>query len=226
LANVDTPGFKQDVATFQARFAEAIQDGTAVAGDGSINDVGGGVKVIDVITDFSAGRFEATGNPFDFAIPGNGFFHVLGDDGTTHYTRAGDFMLDANGRLVTQTGQRPVLDQQDTEIILSNELPWSISPDGFILQGGTVRALGMSQPQSLDDLIKVGNNLFRSRGPVDPVPLEERQLRQGYLELSAANPIRQMMAMIETTRGFEANTRMIQSQDNALGTLISRVLRT
>ena len=58
-----------------------------------------------------------------------------------------------------------------------------------------------------------------------PVPLEERQVKQGYLELSAANPIRQMMAMIETTRGFEANTRMIQSQDNALGTLISRVLK-
>lgn len=225
LANVDTIGFKQDVPTFRARYAEAIQQGTAIPGDESINDVGGGVKIIDIYTDFSEGRFQPTGGPLDFAIAGDGFFHVLGDDGETYYTRAGDFMLDANGRLVTQTGQRPVLDQQNTEIVLSPELPWSISPDGFISQAGTLRALGISQPESLIDLTKVGNNLFRSRGAVNAVPLAERQVRQGYLELSDANPIRQMMAMIETTRGFEANTRMIQSQDNALGTLISRVLK-
>ena len=50
-------------------------------------------------------------------------------------------------------------------------------------------------------------------------------MRQGFLELSGSNPIGQMMAMIESTRGFEANSRMIQSQDTAIGTLIGRVLR-
>ena len=55
--------------------------------------------------------------------------------------------------------------------------------------------------------------------------LNERKIRQGYLEMSGANPVRQMMAMIETTRAFEANTRMIQNQDTMLGALISRVLQ-
>jgi len=225
LANVDTAGFKQDVPTFQARFAEAIQQGLASSGDRSASDAGGGVKMIDVVTDFSPGTFQHTGNPLDMAIHGNGFFHVGGDDGQVQLTRAGNFTLDPAGRLVTQVGQRPILDQAGTEIALDPNLPWSISPDGFLSQGGTLRALGMSQPQSLDDLTKVGNNMFRSRGPIAPVPLAERQVRQGYVEMSAANPVRQMMAMIETTRAFEANTKMIQSQDSALGTLISRVLR-
>ena len=58
-----------------------------------------------------------------------------------------------------------------------------------------------------------------------PLELDERDVRQGFLEVSGANPVRQMMAMIETTRAFEANTRMIQNQDSVTGTLISRVLQ-
>jgi flagellar basal body rod protein FlgG len=225
LANVDTAGFKQDVPTFQARFAEAIQRGLASSGDQSINDVGGGVKMIDVKTDFSPGTFQHTGNPFDMAIQGDGFFQVRGDDGQTYLTRAGNFTLDPAGRLVTQVGERPILDQAGTEIALDSSLPWSVSPDGFISQGGTLRALGLSRPESLDDLIKAGHNMFRSPGTTSPVPLAERQVRQGYVEMSAANSVTQMMSMIETTRAFEANTRMIQTQDTALGTLLSRVLR-
>ncbi len=59
-----------------------------------------------------------------------------------------------------------------------------------------------------------------------PLELDERNVRQGYLEMSGASPVRQMMAMIETTRAFEANTKMIQNQDSMLGTLISRVLQS
>ena len=101
----------------------------------------------------------------------------------------------------------------------------SISPDGFISQVGTIYALGMSQPESTDELVKVGHNMFQPIGKVNPLELGERNVRQGYLEMSGANPTRQMMAMIETTRAFEANTRMIQNQDTMLGALISRVLQ-
>ncbi len=225
LANVDTPGFKQDVPTFQARFAEAIQRGQAQSGDRSINDIGGGVKVIDVQTDHSMGELKHTGNDLDLAINGKGFFHVRGDDGQQYLTRAGNFATDSQGLLVTQNGHRPVLDQQGGAIQLAPNVPWSISPDGFINQSGTIYALGMSQPESLNELVKIGNNLFRPTGAVKPLELRERNIRQGYLEMSGANPVRQMMAMIETTRAFEANTRMIQNQDSMLGTLISRVLQ-
>jgi flagellar basal body rod protein FlgG len=225
MANVDTAGFKQDVPMFQARFAEAIQKGQARPGDRSINDIGGGVKIIDIETDYSPGQMKRTGNDLDLAIGGEGFFHVHGDEGKQYLSRAGAFELDTAGRLVTQNGLRPVLDQQGGEIVLSPNVPFSISQDGFINQAGNVVALGMSRPDSLDQLVKVGHNMWQPMGAVKPLALEERNVRQGYLEVSGANPVRQMMAMIETTRAFEANTRMIQNQDSALGTLIGRVLR-
>jgi flagellar basal body rod protein FlgG len=225
MANVDTVGFKQGVPTFQARFAQAIQNGTSTPGDQSINDIGGGVKMIETVTDYSAGQYETTGDPLDVAITGPGFFHVRGDDGKDYLSRAGDFALDRKGRIVTESGDHPVLDQRFNEITLSPDLPWTITPDGFVLQDGNAKAIGLSQPKSLDDLVPVGNNMFRPMSKIDPVPLAERSVKQGYLELSGANPVRQMMAMIESTRGFEANSRMIQSQDNATGTLISRVLK-
>jgi flagellar basal-body rod protein FlgF len=225
LANADTAGFKQDVPTFQARFSEAIQRGQAQPGDRSINDVGGGVKMINVQTDHSMGELKRTGNDLDLAINGKGFFHVRGDDGAQYLTRAGDFALDTQGRLVTQNGHRPVLDQQGGEIQLSPNLPFTISQDGFISQAGNIKALGMSQPESLNELTKIGHNMFKPTGTVKPLELTERNVRQGYLEMSGSNPVRQMMAMIETTRAFEANTRMVQNQDTMLGALISRVLR-
>lgn len=225
LANVDTPGFKQDVPTFQARFAEAIQKGQARSGDRSINDIGGGVKVMDVATDFSMGELKRTGNDLDFAINGKGFFHIKGDDGKQYLSRAGDFALDTQGKLVTQNGHRPVLDQQGGEIQLALNVPWSISSDGFISQAGSLRPLGMSQPDSLGELVKVGNNLLKPMGSVKPLELADRNVRQGFLEMSGASPVRQMMAMIETTRAFEANSRMIQNQDSTLESLISRVLQ-
>jgi flagellar basal-body rod protein FlgF len=226
MANSDTVGFKQDVPTFQARYAEAIQKGLASPNDQSINDIGGGVKLFDVTTNFSEGQFSTTGRQLDFAINGDGFFHVQGDDGKVYLSRAGDFSLDAKGRLVTSEGHYPVLDQQFSEITINGDLPWYMTPDGFLVQDGGAKALGLSQPKSLDELEKVGNNMFRPTGKIDPVPLAQRDVRQGYLELSGSNPINQMMAMIETTRGFEANSRMIQTQDSATGTLVGRVLRS
>jgi flagellar basal-body rod protein FlgF len=226
MANVDTAGFKQDVPMFQARFAEAIQKGQAQAGDGSINDIGGGVKVIGVETDYSPGAMKRTGNDLDLAIGGSGFFHVRGDDGKTYLSRAGAFELNTQGKLVTQNGQRPVLDQQGAEITISRDTPFAISQDGFISQEGSISAIGMSQPESLNEMVKVGNNLWQPTGSVKPLTLQERNVRQGFLEVSGANPVRQMMAMIESTRAFEANTRMIQNQDSVLGSLISRVLQS
>jgi flagellar basal body rod protein FlgG len=77
----------------------------------------------------------------------------------------------------------------------------------------------------MDDMIKAGSNMWKPLGPVKPLELNDRDVRQGFLEVSGANPVRQMMAMIETTRSFEANTRMIQNQDSVTGTLISRALQ-
>jgi flagellar basal-body rod protein FlgF len=225
LANVNTVGFKPDVASFQARFAEAIQRGQAQPGDHSINDLGGGVKMIDVTTSFAPGQLERTGNDADLAIIGNGFFAVEGDDGQVYLTRAGELAIDAEGQLVTQNGYRPVLDSSGTPIVLDLEQPWLVTPNGSVQQGDSSVELALVEPQSFNQLVKVGSNMFRSLAGTVAVPEEQRAVRSGFLEVSGVNSTDQMMAMIETTRAFEANSRMIQNHDTAFGTLISRILR-
>jgi len=224
LANVDTPGFKRDVPTFQARFAEAIQRGQDYPGSKSINDVGGGVKLMGVDTDFSNATLRSTGVETDMAVNGDGFFQVRGRGGETLLTRAGNFLVDVNGRMVTQTGKFSVLDDGGGEIKLDPELPWEMLPGGVINQGGQRIVIGLQRPQSLGDLVKVGDNMFRPLGTVAPVPNQERDIRQGYLEMSGVSSTREMMAMIETSRAFEANTKLIQHQDGMLSQLLSRVL--
>ena len=224
LANVDTPGFKRDVPTFQARFAEAIQRGQDFPGSKSRNDTGGGVKLMGVETDFSHSTLRSTGVKTDLAINGDGFFNVSNQDGETFLTRAGNFLVDATGRMLTQTGKFSLLDDGGGPIKLDPELPWEFLPGGIIEQSGQRIAVGLERPQSLGDLVKVGDNVFRSLGPVEKVSENERDIRQGYLELSGVSSTREMMMMIETPRAFEANTKLIQHQDGMLSQLLSRVL--
>jgi len=224
LANVDTPGFKRDVPTFQARFAEAIQQGLDIPGSTSENDIGGGVKLMEVNTDFSRSTVRSTGVSTDFAIGGDGFFTLQNEQGETVLSRAGNFMLDTQGRLVSQYGQLPVLDDAGSEIALNPDQPFEIQAGGIIVQQDDSVSIGLMKPQSLGDLVKVGSNTFRSLGPTSPVLQEERDVRQGYLEKSGVEPTREMMAMIETSRAFEANTKLIQHQDSMVSSLINRVL--
>ncbi len=224
LANLETPGFKRDVPTFQARFAEAIQQGYDSPGSGTQNDLGGGVKLMEVDTDFSHTTLRSTGTPTDFAINGEGFFQLRQPDGEVLLSRAGNFLLDAQGRLVSQYGNMPVLDNSGSEIQLDPHQPFEIQPGGILKQLDQSFTIGLQQVASLGDLVKVGSNLFRPLGPTNPLPEEQRDLMQGYLEQSGVNSTREMMAMIETTRAFEANTKLIQHQDSMFSTLISRVL--
>jgi flagellar basal body rod protein FlgG len=224
MANVETPGFKRDIPTFQARFSEAIQRGTSYPGSRGIDDVGGGVKMIGVETDFTASSLRNTGIPTDFAIHGDGFFQVRGPQGQELLTRAGNFSINGAGKLVTQSGDFSVLDNSGNEIVLETSQPWSINPGGIITQLGNTFPIGLEQASSLGDLVKVGNNMFRSLAPTQPVEPGQRSVQQGYLEQSGVNPTSEMMAMIETSRAFEANTKIIQHQDSMMSSLLSRVL--
>ena len=224
LANVNTAGFKPEVTSFQARLAEAIQQGYANHGDRSMNDVGGGVSVFDTTTDFTAGDLQRTGNDLDLAIVGNGFFQVQDGQGEQFLTRAGNFSLDSQNRLVTQNGML-VLDSGGSEISLIDGEDFTISASGEIRQAGNRVPLGLKTPGSLGDLVKVGNNLFRPLAEVQPVEAGMREVRSGFLEMSGTKPTRQMMEMIETTRAFEANVNVIKNHDSMSSSLISRVLQ-
>ncbi len=80
LANVDTVGFKRQMAVLQARAAEAIRQGFSELGDGSLDNLGGGVEVPETLTDFKTGTLKQTGIATDLAIAGDGFFVVQGDN--------------------------------------------------------------------------------------------------------------------------------------------------
>jgi flagellar basal-body rod protein FlgF len=224
LANVDTPGFKRDVTTFQARLAEAIEQGRSAAGSGAIDDVGGGVMVTSTRTDFSPGTMERTGIPTDLAIEGEGFFALRHPNGT-YLTRAGNFRLTPDGRLVSRDGHT-VLSETGEPVVVDPSLgEWRVMGDGGVFQAGDIgQRLALVRPATLRDLAKVGDNLFRPLAATAAVPGAQRQVRQGYLEGSAVNPTYEMMELIETSRAFEANTRLIQHQDHMIGSLISRLL--
>jgi flagellar basal-body rod protein FlgF len=224
MANVSTPGFKRDVALFQSRFAEAVQRGQAMPGSHALTDLGGGVKVLATETDYSSGPLASTKNTTDMAINGDAFF-VVRHGGKDLLTRAGNFSLTANGRLVTQDGS-PVIGVDGNPIDIDPDAgPWQLTPDGNISQAGELLPLALVRPRSPGDLAKVGDNLFAPLAPARAIPDEERNVLWQQVEQSTVKPATEMLDMIEASRAFEANVSMIRSQDEMTGNLVTQVLK-
>ncbi|MCH8045317.1 MAG: flagellar hook-basal body protein [Planctomycetes bacterium] len=216
LANVETPGFKRQLAVFQARLAEQTQRGLDYPGSQSINDLSGGVIQHSIVTDFSSGPMQSTDIPTDLAIGGDGFF-VIEKDGQQLLTRAGNFHLNNENRLVTEQGYN-VLDHDFSEVTIDP----AAGPQELARLANRVAVV---LPEALGDLKSVGENLFRAAGATAPVEAVDRRVLSGFVEKSGVNPTLEMMELIETSRMFEANIRLIQQQDGLIGTLLNRVLR-
>jgi len=223
LANVDTVGFKRDLAVFQARHAEAIEQGLEAPGSGSISDIGGGIMVRQTKTDFSQGPMKRTGDRLDMAIRGEGFFVVRKDE-QEYLTRAGNFRLTSAGELITQNGD-PVLNDAGSPIVITDN-QWDVTPAGAIRQAGSLQYLALVKPESLGDLVKVGENLFRALADPQSVPLAQRSVASGYVELSGVQPTTEMVELIEASRAVEANVRMMQTQDQTLSGLVNRLMKS
>ncbi|MEX2185509.1 MAG: flagellar hook-basal body protein [Pirellulales bacterium] len=230
LANVDTVGFKREMAMFQARASEAQAQGLDQRGTKSINDLSGGVQFFETVTDYSAGPLKNTGMSTDVAILGDGFFHVE-KDGERYLTRAGNFSVNARGHLLTQNGEQ-VLSSSGTPVAVDPELGqpgiaedgavYQILPDGSRAVAGEV---GVVRPASLGDLVKRGENRYFPLAPVSVVPPEERRLRSGFLETSGVQATSEMMQLIEATRAMEMNVNMIRNHDQMLSGITNRMLR-
>ncbi len=229
LANVDTTGFKRQLAILQARHTESIARGYDIPASGSLGDLPGGVIVPMTKTELTRGPMKETGSPTDFAIRDDGFFLVQKDD-VPYLTRAGSFRITERGELVTEFGgeQYYVLSDAGQKILLNpRDLgPWEVSPQGVVRQAGVIQNIAVVRGKSPDDVVPVGENLFRVNGEAEPVPLADRQIAQGYLEMSAVQPTNEMVALLETSRLLEANINMLQTQDQMLAGLFNRVLRT
>jgi flagellar basal-body rod protein FlgF/flagellar basal-body rod protein FlgG len=223
LANVSTPGFKRETAVFQARHAEEIEQGVVPPGTRSLNDIGGGVHFAQTVTDFSGGTLQQTGNATDLAIDGDGFF-LVAKDGQEFLTRAGNFHFAPDGRLVTSEGHQ-VLSAGREPIAINPSRPFEFLPRGVLSQGAARIPLAIVQPQSLGDLVKAGENVFSPLSEVTDVATSARHVASGFLEQSSVQPAQEMMELIETSRAYEANIRMIQNQDHLISSLVNRVLR-
>lgn len=223
LANVDTPGFKRELAVLEARHAEAIERGEDSAESNSMNNIGGGIAMSETMTEFAGGNVKRTDQITDMAIRGNGFF-LVEKEGEQFLTKAGNFRLSPDGRLTTQQGYS-VLSEDGAPVAFDPTLGWRVTPSGTIEQDGLQLPLAIVEPTSMGDLSRVGENLFRPLAQVNPVAIEQRQVASHHLEISNVKPTLEMMQLIETSRAFEANIKMIQNQDSLSGALINRVLR-
>jgi len=224
LANVNTAGFKPEHAVLQARFAEMIERGEVSPGLGGIDEVGGGVTIQPAVTSFDVGALRKTGNDTDFAIQEPDAFFVVERDGERLLTRSGNFMFDSSGKMITQSGET-VLNSNGNPIRIAPELPYQVQAGGRIAQGAEVAELMLAKPKSFGDLSHAGGNLFRPLAAFDLATAADRPVTSGMLESSAVSPTGAMMELIDASRAYEANVRMIQNQDSVVGSLISRVLQ-
>ncbi len=224
LANVNTPGYKPQHAVMQARFAELIEQGKVPSGLGGADDIGGGVTIGPTETQFAVGPLKSTGRDTDFALNDPESFFVVQRGDEQFLTRAGDFLFDARGRMVNQAGDQ-VLGSDGNPIQIEPGVPYQVAGDGRVLQAGSSFEMMLAKPKSLGDLSHVGGNQFKPLAEFDLVGGGQREVVAGMLEQSAVSPTRAMMELIETSRVYEANVRMIQNQDSVMGSLINRVLQ-
>jgi flagellar basal-body rod protein FlgG len=229
LANVNTTGFKRDRAEFETL---AYQTMTAPGAPSSAENryavglsLGSGVQMTGTARVNIQGALSATDNPLDVAIEGEGFFQVARPDGTTGYTRAGNFSLSAEGKIVTSDG----LALQPEISVPEGATSVTIGADGTV----SAQLAGETAPTELgkielarfvnpSGLAALGGNLFAETAAsgtpqVGTAGLDGRgSLRQGSLEGSNVNVVQELVDMIETQRAYEVNSKMISATDEML----------
>ncbi len=202
LANLNTTGFKREVP-----FSEYLsrEDGVQVK----------------VVTDFSNGNLTETGNPFDLAITGNGFFMVQGDNGK-EITKSGKFNISEDGFLVDERGQKVLSSNGAINImdsIIEKDKPITITKSGIIKQGDTIiDKLSITNVENPNLLVRTeGQNFKYPDEEYQPANETDYEILQGYLEESNANPIIELENMIRISKDFEAAQKAVNSIDTVLG---------
>jgi flagellar basal-body rod protein FlgG len=232
LANVNTSGFKRTLLQVQAApemrvYAMQTQPGSApgqgVSSASLVGMLGSGAQVLDTPAVFEQGSLQNTGNSLDVAIMGGGFFTIQTPQGI-RYTRDGQFARDAQGYLETADGNR-VMGRNGAILLQPGSV--QIGEDGTVHQNGQViEQLRVVNFRNLTAVRPEGDNQFVDTGAGRPVLDTTSTVQQGYLERSNANVVRSMVDLITAQRWFEANQKVIQTQDSANGFAIQNVAKT
>lgn len=220
LASSAVPGFRKE----ELSFSEIQAGQPAKAGvTGTSADKHLTLPRGTSISNFRQGEMKYTGSVTDVAIDGPAFFEVRLPDGSTAYTRDGEFQINADGELVTKQGY-PVLAEGGTlQFDLDDPSPISISPEGEVSQGADVK--GRIRLTEFDDerlLKRVSGSLFLGGDPaLVSQPTTTSSLRQGWLEGANTSVVAEMANLITAMRTFEANQKVITMQDERMSKAIN-----
>lgn len=229
LSNVNTTGYKRQRAMFEdLLYQNVVQSGGLTSQQTSAPtglNIGTGVRVVATDRQFSQGNLITTNNPFDLSIQGRGFFEILMPDGQQAYTRDGTFQLNAEGQLVTASGYavQPAITvppgAQAVSIGIDGSVSAVLAGQTEPIQVGTLQLTDFVNPAGLEAR---GQNLFAetsSSGPPQPGTPGLSGLGtidQGSLETSNVSVVEELVAMIETQRAYEMNSRAIETSDQML----------
>lgn len=233
IANMTTTGFQRRRAEFQDLLYQNQRSvGSTSSSAGTVVPVGVqvglGVKTAAVYRITEQGNLTSTGNTFDLAIKGQGYFQITLPSGETAYTRAGSFQLSADGELVTADGHQVVpgitIPQNVTDV--------TVNSSGEVL----VKVAGTTTPQNIGrlqlatfpnaaGLASIGNNLL-SETPASGTAVTGNPgdqgfgtIQQGFLETSNVNVVSEITSLISAQRAYELNSRVIQASDEMMSTL-------
>lgn len=167
---------------------------------------------------FTQGQLTQTDNPLSVAIDGEGFFELERPDGSIIYSRDGLFSLSENGELMDRNGYR-VLPTAGTIRFNPEDGPVSIGPEGMISQGDTaVAKLSVVRIANKENLARVTGGFAEVDGTdVGRETVETPRLLQGYYEASNVNPIEEMINLIQVSRAYQTNSKIVQSFDQLQG---------
>lgn len=237
LANVDTTGFKKDIPVSKS-FSDLLirrtqADGVYTTSFGSadaapiVGSLGLGVETNELYTDFEQGSFKSTETSTDMALGGKGFFVVMTPDGE-RFTRNGNFLLGKEGILLTKDGY-PVMGENGP--IAVEDERFFVNEDGMVINrenndvADRLKIVRFDnerylkkQGESLWDTNLIAGNYHVAEGNERPKVL------QGYTETSNVNVVNEMVQMIEVNRAYEANQKSIQTEDDMMETLWTKVV--
>jgi len=232
IANANTVGYKMDQGSFEfidpANLPASLATG---ASEMTTSQTQNFWFQFNSYTDFSTGSLKNTGNDFDLALIGDGFFCIQKPDGV-HYTRKGDFTLDAEGVLVTRNGY-PVIGDGGEISLTQAENPqklkaFEVDEEGNVYvngqQAGSLRIVTFPEP---DKLLKMGDTLFKpAENSPPPQEATDARVSQGFVELSNVDVVKMMTEMIEVLRGYETYQKVIRSADETSAKSINEVGKT
>lgn len=222
LANAATVGYKEENVTNQA-FDDVltikIRDESEAYNNRPIGSMSLGVKLGESYTSHTQGSLRQTGQPYNFALEGNGFFTISVTDRAGNidnkYTRSGLFTMTKDGHIVDADGNH-LMGESGEVLIPTDSVDVVVDSTGAIYADGNyVDTLLIADFDDYDYLVKSGDTMYETLEGALNIPATA-SVRQGFTEQSNVNVVSEMVEMISVTRSYEANQKAIQSIDKTL----------